>query len=83
MLPKTGNKRDKGLFNPLYNSHGLTWFFTVVQPTTNNETKDINNAGLKWAPQALRPLVSCILFLVSYKNNLAGAGGCAPALCTI
>jgi hypothetical protein len=43
-----------------YNSHGLTWFFTVVQPTTNNETKNINNAGLKWAPQALRPLLSCL-----------------------
>ncbi len=36
--------------------------------TTNNETKDANNAGLKWAPQALRPLVSCILSLVFYND---------------
>ena len=34
-----------------------------LTPTTNNETKDTNNAGLKWAPQALHPLVSW--FLVS------------------
>jgi hypothetical protein len=39
------------------------------KPTTNNETKDSNNSGLKWAPQALRPLVSCILSLVSYKKR--------------
>ncbi len=39
------------------------------KPTTNNETKDSNNSGLKWAPQALRPLVSCILSLVSYKPH--------------
>jgi hypothetical protein len=38
------------------------------KPTTNNETKDANNSGLKWAPQALRPLVSIILSLVSYKQ---------------
>jgi hypothetical protein len=39
------------------------------KPTTNNETKDSNNPGLKWAPQALRPLVSSILSIVSYKKN--------------
>jgi hypothetical protein len=44
------------------------------KPTTNNETKDANNSGLKWAPQALRPLVSCILSLVSYKKVRAGVG---------
>ncbi len=39
------------------------------KPRTSNETKDTNNTGrLKWAPQALRPLVSCILSLVSYKK---------------
>ncbi|EIM65244.1 putative periplasmic or secreted lipoprotein [Desulfobacter postgatei 2ac9] len=27
--------------------------------------EDSKNAGLKWAPQVFRPLVSCILFLVS------------------
>jgi hypothetical protein len=40
------------------------------KPTTNNETKDSNNPGLKWAPQALRPLVSSILSIVSYKKKL-------------
>lgn len=37
------------------------------KPITNNETKDTGNAGLKWAPQALRLLVSCFYSLLSYK----------------
>jgi hypothetical protein len=36
-----------------YNPHG-------PKPTTNNETKDTNNVGIEWAPQALHPLVSCL-----------------------
>jgi hypothetical protein len=41
------------------------------KPTTNNETKDANNSGLKCALQALRPLVPIILSLFSYKNKAA------------
>ncbi|WP_083927943.1 BON domain-containing protein [Desulfobacter curvatus] len=37
------------------------------------KTKDTNNLKLQWAPQALRPLVSCILFLVSC-SILPGCG---------
>ncbi|MGD9826283.1 hypothetical protein, partial [Desulfobacter sp.] len=40
------------------------------KPTTNNETKDANNSGLKCAPQALRSLVSIILSLVSYNDHV-------------
>ena len=49
--------------------------------TTSNETKDTNNTGrLKWAPQALRPLVSCILSLVSYKKNTEKASDLSSVL---
>jgi hypothetical protein len=57
----------------LINIDIFSFFITHMglKPTTNNETKDSNNSGLKWAPQALRPLVSCILSLVSYKQPWA------------
>jgi hypothetical protein len=59
----------------LINIDIFSFFITHMglKPTTNNETKDSNNSGLKWAPQALRPLVSCILSLVSYKQPWAAS----------